>query len=263
MRITAPERPPRTARLWIAYGIFLTAIVELSLRVIFAIPQFAEILSVNDSYSWQRQWVSRHQEAQNEIYYSFDRYHPTLGWASQPNLRDVPVFDGKFLNTNDHGWRGTTDFPVERVPGKARILLLGDSFTFGDEVSDNETYAYYLQSMLPNAEVINMGVHGYGHDQMLLLFLEQGLQYQPDMVILGFIQTDLDRNLVSFRDFAKPRFMVRAGELVLTHSPVPSPEQVLGWDWLRPRLAAAYSIINWGRKPNRVRASLKRKPSPA
>jgi hypothetical protein len=42
-------------------------------------------------------------------------------------------------------------------------LILGDSFTFGDEVSDNETYSYYLQQMLPHTEVINMGVHGYGH----------------------------------------------------------------------------------------------------
>jgi hypothetical protein len=38
-----------------------------------------------------------------------------------------------------------------------------------DEVSDDETYSFYLQEMLPQAEIINMGAHGYGHDQMLIL----------------------------------------------------------------------------------------------
>ena len=41
-----------------------------------------------------------------------------------------------------------------------RILFLGDSYTFGDNVSDNETYPFYLQQMLPNTEVINMGGMG-------------------------------------------------------------------------------------------------------
>jgi hypothetical protein len=35
-------------------------------------------------------------------------------------------------------------------------LILGDSFTFGDEVSDDETYSAHLQAMLPHTEIINM-----------------------------------------------------------------------------------------------------------
>jgi hypothetical protein len=42
--------------------------------------------------------------------------------------------------------------------------------------------------MLPHTEVINMGVHGYGHDQMLILFGEEGVKYEPDIVILGFLR---------------------------------------------------------------------------
>jgi len=51
-------------------------------------------------------------------------------------------------------------------------------------VSDNETYSYYLQKMLPNAEIINMGVHGYGHDQMLIYLEEEGVKYKPDIFII-------------------------------------------------------------------------------
>jgi hypothetical protein len=50
---------------------------------------------------------------------------------------------------------------------------------------------------------INMGVHGYGHDQMLILFGEEGVKYEPDIVILGFLPLDMARNVLKFRDFAK------------------------------------------------------------
>ncbi len=55
-------------------------------------------------------------------------------------------------------------------------MVLADSFTFGDEVSDDETYSSYLQQALPGAENINLGVHGYGHDQMLILLMEDGIK---------------------------------------------------------------------------------------
>jgi hypothetical protein len=58
-------------------------------------------------------------------------------------------------------------------------------------------------------EVLNLGVHGYGHDQMLLYLREEGLRYRPDVVLLGFVQIDMPRNQLSFRDYAKPRFGVR------------------------------------------------------
>ncbi|MBW1818455.1 MAG: hypothetical protein JRJ60_15020 [Deltaproteobacteria bacterium] len=119
-------------------------------------------------------------------------------------------------------------------------MILGDSFTFGDGVSDTETYSYYLQEMLPTAEIINMGVHGYAHDQMLIYLMEEGIKYEPNIVILGFLSRDMPRNLLTFRDFAKPKFVLEHEGLKLVNSPVLSPEEVLKgdflkWDWARPR----------------------------
>lgn len=122
-----------------------------------------------------------------EAYYAFDMYDASKGWIPKPNLRDVKTFDNKTLNTNSKGLRGKRDFPYTKNKNKVRILILGDSFTFGDEVSDDETYSAYLQAMLPDTEIINMGMHGYGHDQMLILLKEEGIKYQPDIVILGFL----------------------------------------------------------------------------
>ena len=178
-----------------------------------------------------------------QAYYTFDIYDPSKGWMPKPNLRDVKVFSDKTLNTNSKGFRGKKDFAYSKSKERLRILILGDSFTFGDHVSDDETYSHYLQEMLPHTEIINMGVHGYGHDQMLILLKEEGIKYQLDIVILGFLPLDMSRNLLEFRDFAKPRFVINRGELKLIGTPVPRPEEILESDWVRPRMLDIFSTL--------------------
>ncbi len=222
---------------------FLVFLFEGSARLAFSIPQVAKRLQANDEYTYRRNWVQEHQKYGMEAYYAFDMYDASKGWIPKPNLRDVKTFDNKTLSTNSKGLRGKKDFPYTKNKEKLRILILGDSFTFGDEVSDDETYSSYLQEMLPHTEVINMGVHGYGHDQMLILLKEEGVKYEPDIVILGFLSLDMSRNLLEFRDFAKPRFVLERGELKLTGTPVPRPEEILQWDWTRPRILDVFSTL--------------------
>ena len=222
---------------------YLALLFEGAARLAFWIPPIGKRLTTNDDYTFRRNWVHEHQKSGMEFYYAIDMYDPSKGWITKPNLRDVRAFDNKLLNTNSKGFRGRKDFPQSKNKEKLRILILGDSFTFGDEVSDDETYSYYLQEMLPHTDVINMGVHGYGHDQMLVLFKEEGVKYQPDIVILGFLPLDMVRNLLEFRDFAKPRFFLERNKLKLTGTPVPRPEEILRWDWTRPRILDIFSLI--------------------
>ncbi len=213
---------------------FLVFLSEGSATACFSIPKVANRLQANDEYTYRRNWVQEHQKYGMEAYYAFDMYDASKGWIPKPNLRDVKTIDNKTLNTNSRGLRGKRDFPYTKNKDKVRILILGDSFTFGDEVSDDETYSAHLQAMLPHTEIINMGVHGYGRDQMLILLKEEGIKYQPDIVILGFLALDMSRNILKFRDFAKPLFVLGRGELKLTGTPVPRPEEILQWDWTRP-----------------------------
>lgn len=229
--------------LTLGYIGFLAFLLEGSARLAFSIPQLGKRLEANEEYTYRRNWVQEHQKSGTATYYSSDMYDPSKGWIPKPNLKDVKLFDNKILNTNSKGLRGKKDFPYTKDREKLRILILGDSFTFGDEVSDDETYSSYLQKMLPHVEVINMGVHGYGHDQMLILFKEEGVKYQPDIVILGFLALDMSRNLLRFRDFAKPCFVLDKGALKLTGTPVPRPEDILQWDWARPRIVDLFSLI--------------------
>ncbi len=189
----------------------------------------------NDDAFWRLRWLNRHADGV-EVYYAFDRYDPTKGWISKAGLRDVDAFDGETLSTNSRGFRGTVDFAAGRNPDKFRVVVLGDSFTFGDEVSDNETYSYFLQLLMPETEIINLGVHGYGQDQMLILLREEAIRFRPDVIIVGFVYADIFRNALSFRDFAKPKFRWNGHQLVLENSPVPSPETVVAEEWKRLKL---------------------------
>ena len=226
----------------VIYVLFLVALFEGGARFALSYLHESNQLWEHD-YGWRQFWIKRHQSTGIDVFYKFDDYDSTKGWISKPNLRDMRVFDDKVLNTNSRGFRGTREHAYEVDDDVTRIVLLGDSFTFGDEVSDDEVYARYLQDMLPGAEIINLGVHGYGHDQMLVLLEEEGIRYSPDIVIVGFLPMDMLRNMLAFRDFAKPVYRLD-GELVLDNVPVPTPEEVLKYDWLRPRVIDLFSVLH-------------------
>jgi len=239
-----------TFRRFIAWSLYALAVAlgfEVSARAALSSPDLRQRLFTNDDASWRLQWAARQSE-QKGLGYALDDWSPTRGWTLRPNLRDVP-FRGTIVNSNSKGIRGRTEFAYEKPPGVTRIVVLGDSFTFGEEVGDDETYAHHLQALLPGSEVLNLGVHGYGHDQMLLYLKEEGLKYDPDIVLLGFMPDDMERNVLSFRDYAKPRFAVREGRLELTTGPVPRPEETLAAEKWRSKfldlLTMARSRYEW------------------
>ncbi len=64
---------------------------------------------------------------------------------------------------NNLGFRMHENISIKKDPNKKRIFLLGDSFTEGANLGDEDTVAVNLQKLLPNNyEVINMGVSSFG-----------------------------------------------------------------------------------------------------
>src|SRR5581483_1127984 len=113
---------------------------------------------------------------------------------------------------------------------------VGDSFVFGEHLADAETMPARLEDELGAPwEVLNLGVHGYGTDQQWLRLRRLGFAYEPDVVIVGFLEDDLERNVLSFRDFAKPYFVVGHGHALRRNVPVPSPASVLAHPPAIPR----------------------------
>jgi hypothetical protein len=119
--------------------------------------------------------------------------------------------------------RSRREFSVART-NAARVVAVGDSYTFGQCAEDDETFPAVLEARLPDTEVLNFGVMGYGQDQALLRMRRDGLRYRPDVVVFGFHSSDMPRNLLRFRDYGKPRFRLGEDGLVLENVPVPGPE---------------------------------------
>ena len=93
---------------------------------------------------------------------------PELGWRPLPNLDLVR------RNANGDTWHVMTDAAGIRGPsawsddGRTRLLVLGDSFAFGEGVELAARFDTLIQERLPDLSVVNLGVMGYGPDQQLL-----------------------------------------------------------------------------------------------
>ncbi len=183
--------------------------------------------------AWRAAWLLRDRKAGNATDSPHDAFDPECGWTLPAGLRNERLPHGGIVNSNQRGVRGVREYALARTPGVARIVTIGDSFTFGDDVDDEETFSAQLERDLSSTEVLNLGVHGYGHDQMLIRLKRDGLPYAPDVVILGVVDADGGRNVMTFRDYLKPRFELRDGRLELTNVPVVPPGEYLrahGWE---------------------------------
>jgi hypothetical protein len=178
----------------------------------------------------------------------FVQLDPELGHIPAPGLRALEL-DGARVSTNTAHHRGEREIPLERS-GKARVVAIGDSFTFGQCANDDETYPAVLETLLPHTEVLNLAAMGYGHGQALLRLRRDGFPYQPDLVVFGFHPSNLGRSLLRFRGYAKPRFVTSDAGLVVDNVPVPSPES---YDRLwPPRLWNFVRIFRDSRIPKQV-----------
>ena len=77
---------------------------------------------------------------------SFIRHHPLLGWKNAPSTT-VNFPGGITKATNSHGFRGP-EHPYEKPDGEYRILLLGDSYTDGYSVNQDEVVTEVLSHRL-------------------------------------------------------------------------------------------------------------------
>ena len=161
-----------------------------------------------------------------------------LGWRPRPGASSL---DGK-VNIDESGMRQNTNPapPPEDTATALRIVTIGDSFTFGDEVSDAETWPAQLERILRAdgvpARVFNLGTNAYGIDQALLRLVRDGIPLRPDIVVLGLQPENLMRNVnivrpIFFPDtglpLSKPRFVLADGELRLRNQPTLSPDEIL------------------------------------
>jgi len=120
---------------------------------------------------------------------------------NEPNARyghHSPDVDVEF-RINGQGMRADHDFAYQKPEGVRRIVCLGDSFTAGYEVQQEETFACVLERTLAarghRVEVLNAGVSGFSNAEEVLYLERELWRYDPDVVLLSFFANDLDDNL--------------------------------------------------------------------
>jgi lysophospholipase L1-like esterase len=105
--------------------------------------------------------------------------------------------------------RGLRDRPIlPKGEDEYRILALGDSVTFGTGVDQDKTFAARLEPLLQGrlhrpVRVINSGVGGYNTVQEVTYFKRDGLPLQPDLVLLTYVQNDIEVNKGPFDPWAQ------------------------------------------------------------
>ncbi len=107
------------------------------------------------------------------------QYDQNLGFRVRP-----------YINGNNQFGFNDRDYPLEKEPKKFRLLVVSDSFNWAGGKEGNYTALlekkfdnYYGKSQV---EVINVGYPGTHTGEQLAMLKKYGLQYNPDLVVLGF-----------------------------------------------------------------------------
>jgi lysophospholipase L1-like esterase len=97
--------------------------------------------------------------------------------------------------TNSHGLRDRDR--DAKTPGTKRVLVIGDSYTFGYAVAEEEAYPQVAERLLhdrghPEIEVVNAGIPDYNSRQERQLLQRLMPVYAPDAVVLGYVINDAE-----------------------------------------------------------------------
>lgn len=137
-------------------------------------------------------------------------HHPDLGWISG-------AFDAVTLRHHD----------AAAVENRRPVLLFGDSYSRCTTPA-GDCFEGWMERSPEAGEwaLFNYGVRGYGLDQTVLLMervTELRFEARPVVVLGIFLDQDLDRNALSFIQYAKPRF-VETGDGTFELEPPPDPD---------------------------------------
>jgi hypothetical protein len=132
---------------------------------------------------------------------SFAEAHPEFGRRNRPGAgwKKTSEFTS-WIDVNSKGLRGTEiDYP--KPAGEHRILVVGDSFTFAEQVNQQETFTQRLEDRL-NAEggsqrfrVLNAGSNGWATANEAVYLAKEGVRFRPDVVIVAlYLGNDVSDN---------------------------------------------------------------------
>jgi hypothetical protein len=216
--------------------ILLLLTVEITIRI--SARSSKEGARILNTVLLPKQWEKVAQHYRQQIdqasdLLSFLIYDDYMGWTVAPNKRSA---DGLYWSSSE-GIRAPHDgVAFANQQGRTRIALVGDSFTFGQEVPYEDTWGNLLEQALGSEfQVLNFGVPGYGVDQAYLRYEKDVRRWNPKIIIFGFIAHDLIRTLSVYHflafpesslPFSTPRFVLADGALQKRNIPPLAPDDI-------------------------------------
>ncbi len=143
------------------------------------------------------------------------------------------------VQISDFGVRGPG--PRPRKPNTFRMLMMGDSQTFGFGVLDDETYSVRLQEILAgmyrhaDVQVVNAGVPGYGTVDEIFWLRKRGKEVDPDVIVVQFL---------SVNDFKINRYSPHARALLQEAGPDVAPDSVTEENQEELSITVAARVVN-------------------
>lgn len=117
----------------------------------------------------------------------FNKLNVPVVWRDRPSRWYVP--EGTVDNRDFY-------YPPEKAEGVFRVIVVGDSFTYGGKGHFDDTFPKRLERMLNlnehqrKVEVLNWGVPGYSTAQEYELVKKAVDSYHPDLIILEVTLND-------------------------------------------------------------------------
>lgn len=171
------------------YVLFLTAVV-MGAGEIFA--------------RWKgfRAWQPQRHRVEIQPEGGLYRTHPDYGYTGKTGTFTVRENDSlTFTLTHDSAGHRITHLPLpldSSSEKRPEIWIFGCSFTHGWGVNDAETYPWLLQQQIPDFEVVNFGMDGFGTLQSIMQLEEAlGIGGRPAVVVLAYGSFHDQRNVLS------------------------------------------------------------------
>jgi lysophospholipase L1-like esterase len=177
----------------------------------------------------------------------FDR----LGWEEQTGGKQSGRIYEKTsefeftTTTNALGFRGP-EIAIEKAPGTKRLLILGDSFTFGWGVNDDQLFTADLEKQLKKSrdrfQIINTSGGSLSPLVYYVRLKNSYIRLEPDVVLVFLNYADLREDFTFKKNIRRDE----RGEIVEIN-PLYTDGHLDTWRWLRSRsefLSFTYNKFN-------------------
>jgi hypothetical protein len=134
---------------------------------------------------------------------SFAEAHPEFGRRNKPGAGWKKTSEyTAWIEVNSKGLRGA-EIDYAKPTGETRVLVTGDSFTFAEQVNQDETFTQRLEDRLnaengaggPHFRVLNAGSNGWATANEAVYLTKEGVRFRPDVVIVAlYLGNDVSDN---------------------------------------------------------------------